>query len=143
MVNLKILNKKAIKEIIKIIKSQWSANIDFKDQVLLEDNDGKIFITNKDISRVDFSKLRINSIGFYFAQRMADGLRLSIEGSQIIGPKARKKVLELDQKQMKEWLKGYDLEISKNLSGFCCGWSVASEGWPENLRCGGARFRDS
>ncbi|MBW2977274.1 hypothetical protein KY331_00355 [Candidatus Woesearchaeota archaeon] len=118
MINLKILNKKAIKEILKTIKNQWNTDIDFKDQVLLEDNDGKIFITNKDISRIDLSKLRINSIGLYLAQKMIDGLRLSIEGSQLIGPKAKKNVLELTEKQKKEWIKGYDLELDKPLSGF-------------------------
>jgi len=114
--NLKILNKKAIKEILKKIKEQWNAEIDFKDKVFLQDKENDIYIVNRDISKINLSKLRINSIGLYIAQQMVDGLRLSIEGSQLIGPKAKKNVLELSEKQAKEWLKGYDLEI-KDLKG--------------------------
>jgi len=118
MINLKILNKKAIKEILKKVKEQWDADVDFGDKVFLQDKENDIYIVNKDISKIDLSKLRINSIGLYIAQQMIDGLRLSIEGSQLIGPKAKKNVLELGEKQAKEWLKGYDLENDKSLRGF-------------------------
>jgi NOL1/NOP2/fmu family ribosome biogenesis protein len=115
--NLKILNKKQIKEILALIKQQWNTDIDL-DYVFLEGNDDKIFIINKDFAELDLTKLRINNMGLYFAQKMIDGIRLSIEGSQIIGPKAKKNVLELDNKQTKQWLQGYDLEITADLKNY-------------------------
>jgi len=118
MINLKILNKKAIKEVLKKIKGQWDAEVDFGDKVFLEGKDNDIFIINRDISRIDLTKIRINSMGLYIGQQMVDGFRLSIEGSQIVGPKAKKNILEVDEKRAREWLKGYELDVRENLSGY-------------------------
>ncbi len=117
MINLKILNKKQIKEILALIKQQWDADIDL-DYAFLKDNDDKVFIINKEFAEIDLEKLRINNMGLYFAQKMIDGLRLSIEGSQLIGPKAKKNVLELNEKQIKQWLQGNDLEIKTELKNY-------------------------
>ena len=115
--NLKILNKKAVKEILALIKQQWNADIDL-DYAFLKDKDDKIFIINKDFAEIDLTRLRINSMGLYIAQLMPDGIRLSIEGSQLIGPEAKKNVLELTEKQSKQWLKGEDLEIKTELKNY-------------------------
>ena len=45
-------------------------------------------------------------------------IRLSIEGSQLIGPKAKKNIVELNDKEAKEWLKGIDLDKKTNNNGF-------------------------
>jgi NOL1/NOP2/fmu family ribosome biogenesis protein len=117
MINLKILNKKQIKEILALIKQQWNADIDL-DYAFLKDKDDKIFIINKEFAELDLTKLRINNIGLYFAQKMIDGLRLSIEGSQIIGPKAKKNILELNKKQTKEWFQGNDIEVKTEMQNY-------------------------
>jgi len=117
MINLKILNKKQIKEILNLIKKQWESDIDL-DYAFLQDKEGKIFIINKEFAEIDLSKLRINSMGLYIAQLMPDGIRLSIEGSQLVGPKAKKNVLELTEKQTKEWFRGNDLEIKTELKNY-------------------------
>ena len=115
--NLKILNKKQIKEILALIKKQWDADLTL-DYAFLKDKNDKIFIINKAFAQIDISKLRINSMGLYFAQKMIDGIRLSIEGSQLIGPKAKKNVLELTETQTKQWLKGEDIEIKTELKNY-------------------------
>jgi len=115
--NLKILNKKQIKEILALIKQQWNADIDL-DYAFLQDKEDKIFIINKAFAELDLTKLRINNMGLYIAQKMIDGIRLSIEGSQLIGPKAKKNVLELDDKQSKQWLRGEDTEIETELKNY-------------------------
>jgi len=117
MQQLKILNKKEIKEIYNLIEKQWSAKLEV-DYVFLRNNKHRVFICNKDISKIDLSKLRINSFGMYFCEIDRVGIRLSIEGSQIVGPKATKNITEIDEKQTKQWLKGEDLEIEGNYSGF-------------------------
>ncbi|MBI4140217.1 hypothetical protein HY485_00100, partial [Candidatus Woesearchaeota archaeon] len=70
------------------------------------------------VDQIDFSKLRINSIGLYFAEFRNNELRLSIEGSQIIGPKATKNVVELNNDELKQWLRGEDLEKECDENGF-------------------------
>jgi NOL1/NOP2/fmu family ribosome biogenesis protein len=115
--NLKILNKKQIKEILALIKNQWDTDLAL-DYTFLKDKEGKIFIINKQFAEIDLSKLRINSMGLYIAQLMLDGIRLSIEGSQLIGPKAKRNILELTEKQLKQWLKGNNLEIKTELKNY-------------------------
>lgn len=115
MRQLKILNNKEIKQILYSIEKQFGAKLKLDYGFLKKDN--KIFLINKDISKIDLSKLRINSLGLYFCE-MFDGVRLSIEGSQIIGPKATKNAVEIDEGQAKKWLKGEELEVKGNYSGF-------------------------
>jgi len=116
MQNLTILNRKQIKKILQLLNKQFG----FKDDlnyVFLQNRDGKIFFVNKSIGNLDLNKLRINSIGLYFGKLENEGLRLSIEGSQIIDDQAKKNLVELNEKQVKEWIAGEDLEI-KDYSGY-------------------------
>ena len=54
----------------------------------------------------------------YFCE-LGKEIRLSIEGSQLVGPKATKNIAEITEQQAKQWLKGEDLEIKDNhYSGF-------------------------
>lgn len=118
MSELKILNNKEIKEIYKIIEQQWNAKIKL-DYGVLKNNKNRVFIISKDISRIDISNLRLNSIGMYFCEIDKQGIRLSIEGSQLVGPKATKNVVELNEEEIKKWFKGEDLEKEcKDCNGF-------------------------
>ena len=110
MPQLKILNTKEIKQILKLIENQWNAKLKL-DYAFLKNNKSRVFIVNKDISTIDLEKLRINSIGMYFCETRNDKIRLSIEGSQIVGPKAMKNIVEINSLQVKQWMKGEDLEI--------------------------------
>ena len=109
MPELKILNSREIKEIYEMIEKQWGAKIKL-DSGFLKNLKNRVFIITKDIAEIDTSKLRINSAGMYFCEIDSKGIRLSIEGSQIIGPKAAKNVVELDEEETKKWFKGEDLE---------------------------------
>ncbi|MBS3072265.1 hypothetical protein J4477_00320, partial [Candidatus Pacearchaeota archaeon] len=51
----------------------------------------------------------------YFLKKERDGLRLSIEGSQLI--KAKKNIVQLTKSQSENWMKGDDIEIDGN-SGY-------------------------
>jgi len=114
---LKILNKKEIKKIFSLIKKQWDADAKVE-HAFLQDNKGKLFIVNRDVSRIDLSRLRVNSIGMYFGLVCGGEIRLSIEGSQMIGPFAKKNVADLDKKKAKRWLAGEDIDYSRKEKGF-------------------------
>jgi len=118
MPELKILNNKEIKEIYEMIDKQWGAKIKL-DYGFLKNNKNRIFVISKDISKIDLSKLRLNSVGMYFCEFDKLGIRLSIEGSQIVGPKATKNVVELNEEETRKWFKGEDLEKEcKDCNGF-------------------------
>jgi NOL1/NOP2/fmu family ribosome biogenesis protein len=131
MMELKILNKKAIKEILALIEKQWDAKPDL-DFAFLRDNKDKIYLANKEFAQIDLTKLRVHSIGMYFGLITNNELRLSIEGSQLIGPKAKlskkglqnsknsgkKNIIELDEKQTRQWLKGEDISAENKEETF-------------------------
>ena len=57
--------------------------------------------------------------GVYFGRIESDGIRLSIEGSFLVGPKATKNVVELDDERARLYLAGESVEIDdKNLHGW-------------------------
>ncbi|AEH24117.1 methyltransferase RsmF C-terminal domain-like protein [Pyrococcus yayanosii] len=50
--------------------------------------------------------------GVYFGKIEKDGIRLTIEGAFLVGPKATKNVIELDDKRALAWLKGEDVPVN-------------------------------
>lgn len=118
MPELKILNSKEIKQILEMIEKQWGAKIKL-DYGFLKNNKNRVFVISKGISKIDTSKLRLNSVGMYFCEQDKLGIRLSIEGSQIVGPKATKNVVELNEEETRKWFRGEDLEKEcKDCNGF-------------------------
>lgn len=116
MQKLTILNTREIKEISKLLKKQFDAEFDFP--VVMRSSKDRIYLINRDIANIDLTKLKIDTIGLYFGELKDDELRLSIEGSQLIGPKAKKNVLEIDDKLARLWLKGYDIPVKTDMKGF-------------------------
>lgn len=106
------LNSKEKKNLLKDIESSWGAVLD-SDYVYIRSKDN-IYITTSDISKIPFENLRVNSIGVYFAEYTLNKLRLSIEGSQIVGPKAKKNVIELTKEEITLWLNGHDIETKES-----------------------------
>jgi len=116
MQQLKILNKKEIKRILAMLEKQWGFKGEL-DYAFLQSEKFKIYLANKEIFNLDLSKVKINSFGIYFAE-VRVGIRLSIEGSQIVGPKATKNVVELDDDEAKEWMSGTDIEKETDSNDF-------------------------
>ncbi len=114
----KFLNKKGIKPILQQLKEQFC----FTDElpyVFFKNNKHRVLIINKELSQIDMTKLRINSLGMYFAEIMeSHEVRLSIEASQIVGPFAKKNVVEVDFETAKKWMYGQDIEGDFDASGF-------------------------
>ena len=118
MPELKILNNKEIKEIYQLIEKQWSAKIKL-DYGFLKNNKNRVFMVSKDIAKIDTSKLRLNSVGMYFCEIDEKGIRLSIEGSQIVGEHAGKNIVELNEEEARNWFKGENLDKEcKDCNGF-------------------------
>ena len=53
--------------------------------------------------------IRIDSIGLYIGEYKKGKFRVSLEGSNIIGKKAKKNIVELNLKERNQWMKGEDL----------------------------------
>lgn len=113
MRHLKQLSPKEVKTIVKKIEEQFGIKKLKLNYIFFKSNKDRIFLINEEINDIDKEKLRINSLGLYFARLDKKGIRLTIEGAQIIGPKATKNIYEMDEKEMNDWIRGYDLEVKE------------------------------
>ena len=113
----KILNSKEKKRIVSMLKEQYGYDQKFS-YVLLQNQVGRIYIVNEEVFSLDLDKLRINSFGTYFGTEEGDAIRLSIEGSQLIGSLCKKNVAEISKDLVKVWLFGSDLEVEGDFKGF-------------------------
>ncbi len=115
--NLRALSARDLKPILALMKDQWGADIDFP-WAWYQSSKNDLFVVSKDITKIDAQKLRINAVGLYLGEYKNHEIRLSIEGSQLIGPKAKKNVVELDAQELRHWLRGEDLAKKTDASGF-------------------------
>jgi len=114
----KILNKKQIKSVVKSLKNQYALTDLGLDYVFVSGSDDKIYVVDKKFAELDVGNLRINSVGLYFCTLQEGKVRLSIEGSQIIGPSAKRNVLIISKRDVDGWVAGNDLVKEYNLDGF-------------------------
>lgn len=75
-------------------------------------NKERVYTCNKSIFDVEQESLRVNAFGLYFGTFMPDGFRLSLEGSQLIGPLATKNIFEISDFEFEAYLKGENLECA-------------------------------
>lgn len=54
-------------------------------------------------------EIRIENIGLYFAKQEPDGIRLTLDGVQLLKDQITKNIIELNEQQADDWLKGNDL----------------------------------
>ncbi len=112
------LNARGVKRMLGWLRVHYDiAEVDL-DYLFSRNNRGRIFIVNRGLSALDISTLRISSIGLYFAKEMADGYLLTVEGTQMLGPLAKKNVLEVDKSAVEEWIRGFNLETDLKLNGY-------------------------
>ncbi len=111
---MKILNSKEKRELLKKIDEQFEINENpLKEKVIIESGDGRIWTATRDIEKVNLKNEKIETIGLYIGKiEKTGGVRLSIEGSQIIGPFANKNVITIDRKQLEYWIRGINLNYA-------------------------------
>ncbi len=112
---LKVLNAKELKQITRLLGQQFGFKEKLEHVVMLSGKD-RLYIANREVFSLDFKKLNVSSVGMYFGEMKNDELRLSIEGIQLVGPKATKGVVEIDS--YAGWMKGEDVPYAGNEKGF-------------------------
>ena len=115
-----VLNNREAKRILDRVDEQWGVESSFllKTFSLVLSEKQKVYLINREIHSIDSSELSISSVGLYFANVKDAEVRLSIEGSQLIGPHATKNVFEITRDQVEDWIRGRDLETTQALSGY-------------------------
>ena len=106
-----ILKSKEVKQFLRELKKQFGFSGNIPYTLLTKKN--KIYAISKEYLSLPIENFNINSVGLYIAKKEKNGIRLSIDGSQLIGPQSTKNILELDSPQ--EWLQGHDIENRNKL----------------------------
>ena len=108
----KILSSREKRRLSALLKEQWGVEIpkEMREQVWFQNNNDRIFLCTRDIARLPFERLRIDRLGIYIAKLHRGELRLSVEGSQLFGPLAKKNIVELDDSEAHLWLQGEEIQ---------------------------------
>ena len=121
MMKLKALNKKEASKILEHLGEEYGCDA----KTLLIDkytfftsDKNKVYIITNEIKDIDLSAVRVNSFGMYLCEINHGNIRLSMEGSLLIGKIATKNVFEVDNTTAKEWLMGTDIKSEQEFVGF-------------------------
>lgn len=115
MQTLNAMNSREIKQVRLMIEEQFGVKPAF-DTAFFKNSEDKIFLMSKSFAEIDPQKLRINSMGLYFGKLENAGLRLSIEGSQLVNP--QKNVVEISKDDAHKWMLGDELKVDDKLQGY-------------------------
>ena len=122
MNQLKILNSKEKKEIEKKLDEQFGVNN--VHGILAMRGKERIFFYSGSFNEEDIREIEkiafIERIGVYFGkvEEKIDEIRLSIEGSQILGNQIKKNIFEIPDDEIENWMKGRELNIKTGKRGF-------------------------
>lgn len=115
MQQLAILNTREVKKIREALVQQFGFFFT-DDYAYLKNDKERVFIINKDISKLELKNLIIDKTGLYFGEIMQNGeFRLSKEGAQLLVQKAKEakeklhNTIELSATEIKEYFQGFDL----------------------------------
>ncbi|MFH1332520.1 MAG: hypothetical protein ABIH63_04540 [archaeon] len=114
----KVLNKKEVKRIINSLDEQYSISSLKLDYIFILGSDDKLYLIDKKFAELNLIDLRVNSLGLYFGKLEDGKVRLSIEGSQIVGPLARKNIITLSKNQISDWVRGSNVDVNTDCKGF-------------------------
>lgn len=113
--NIIILNSKERKLLRQQLFSEFGIDHMFEDTIpFCINKKERVYIANRQIFEYDQDSLRVNAFGLYIGTYMPDGFRLSLEGAQLLGPLAKKNILDINLNQRNAWFKGQDLDYSKD-----------------------------
>jgi NOL1/NOP2/fmu family ribosome biogenesis protein len=115
MEHLRVLNTHDIRSLHKLLKDQFGVDHTFP-YVFLMNNKKKVHVLPQDIGRIDYARLRVDALGLYFCS-WDETIRLSIEGSQLVGPFAAHHILDLNKSQVEEYLKGNQFDLASDQQG--------------------------
>ncbi len=118
--SIKVFNKKEKEQILKSLNEQFG--IKEIPGFVLQRGEGRLFLFQGDFSPKQFvefeTKLWLERAGVYFGKIEKDGIRLSIEGTQILKDQISKNLFELNKEQAEKWMTGEELLIKTGQKGF-------------------------
>ena len=132
----KVMNSKETKQLLATISEQfgYDGKLDFV--FLLHEKKLKVSVFSRDLAGLDLDGLRVDTMGSYFGAWFKERFRLSIEGTQLIGPACTRNVVEITKQEMQRWLLGEDLPLARQPPGTEQGAFVILKCDDDYLGCG-------
>ncbi|MFA5855878.1 MAG: hypothetical protein WC867_00840 [Candidatus Pacearchaeota archaeon] len=131
---MKILSPSDKKRLLEQLNEQYG--IEHLPFIVLKFGEEKLRIFTSNLSNNELynldTNLRIETAGLYFAKWEVDKLRLTFDGVQFFKSQISKNILEIDNKNALEWLKGNELYIQSDKN-----WKILKNN-NELLGCGKA-----
>ncbi|MEM5814922.1 MAG: hypothetical protein QXD89_00305 [Candidatus Aenigmatarchaeota archaeon] len=100
-------------KIEKILERNYGCRINFNEFKILVNRKGKIFLFNE--NKIEENLLKIASyVGLYLGKLKRNGkIQLSTEGSQIVGPQAKKNIAVLNEENLRRYMEGLKCKWEK------------------------------
>lgn len=117
MADCTALNSKAKKVFYQKLQDYFGTPKDFKlDGILFKNYKNKYYLLDNKYAEVAEKGFNSRVLGLYIAEINEYGeIRLSIEGSQLIGPSATLHLLELTPAQKERFIRGDDLDVTQDI----------------------------
>ena len=136
MQKINILNSKEVKKFREIVLKDFGVFSEGDYAFLINEN-GRVFIVNKEIDQIDLTKLRIDKMGLYFAEYKNTQVRLSKEGAAFLAQFGKlKHLLELSSEEVERYFQGEELKKDLGEDGK---WLILS--FEKNI-LGCAKYKD-
>lgn len=115
--NLHFIKSSEKKKITEQLKEQFG--IENLPYLLIESGKEKIRAFSGHLSKEEISQisqiLNIESIGIYLIKKEQDSeLRLSFDATHLLKDQIKKNIIDINENQASEWVRGFDLSINNN-----------------------------
>lgn len=119
MITYKQISPKEKKELLQTLKKQFG--IKEIPGELFRRGTEKVFLYNGNFNKKEIERLQkiapVERVGVYFLKKEPFGVRLSIEGSQILANQITKNIFKLNDEQFEQWMTGQEILVETRLSG--------------------------
>lgn len=114
------INSKEKKEIVGMLFSQFAYDSKLEEFTLFTNAKDKIHVVLADtVDAIEDQEFRIDSLGMYFGEKVNEKeFRLTIEGSNLIGKKCSKNIVEISDDELEKWMRGEDLTSDSEDNAF-------------------------
>jgi len=118
--NLKILNAKEKAELVRKLRLQFGIK-KIPGTIIMRGKE-RIFLFTGNLGNSELKRLEkttfIERAGVYLGKEEEYGIRLSIEGSQILKNDISKNVVELNEDEARTWMQGHEVLRKNDTTGF-------------------------
>jgi len=110
---VRVLDRSERKALLEELERAFGLEELPQDLVFFEGSEGKVRASTREAYEMAQRIGRVEAVGLYVLKRTKFGTYLSVEGSQLLGERLKKNVVELTAEQLERWASGEPLDLSE------------------------------